>query len=39
MDAARLRDLQAPIKQRYRDEPASACVTMHAEALMRNETQ
>ena len=32
MDAAQLRDLQAPIKQRYRDEPASACVTMHAEA-------
>jgi uncharacterized OsmC-like protein len=32
MDAAQLRDLQAPIKQRYRDEPESACVTMHAEA-------
>ena len=32
MDAAQLRDLQAPIKQRYRDEPASACVTMHAQA-------
>ena len=32
MDAAQLRDLQAPIKQRYREEPASACVTMHAEA-------
>src|ERR687894_1412672 len=32
MAAAQLRALQAPIKQRYRDEPASACVTMHAEA-------
>ncbi len=32
MDAAALRDLQAPIKQGYRDDPASACVTMHAEA-------
>jgi len=32
MDAARLRELQAPIKQGYRDDPASACVTMHAQA-------
>jgi uncharacterized OsmC-like protein len=32
MDAAALRDLQAPLKQQYRDDPASACVGMHAEA-------
>ncbi|WNV76647.1 OsmC family protein [Geodermatophilus sp. DSM 44513] len=32
MDAAALRDVQAPIKQRYRDEPSSACAEMHAEA-------
>jgi uncharacterized OsmC-like protein len=32
MDAAQLRELQAPLKQRYRDEPGSACVTMSAEA-------
>ncbi len=32
MDAAQLRDLQAPIKRRYRDDPPSACVTMHAQA-------
>src|SRR3712207_1982118 len=32
MDAAALRDLQAPLKQQYRDDPASACVTMHAVA-------
>ncbi len=32
MDAAALRDLQAPLKQQYRDDPASACVSMHAEA-------
>ena len=31
MDAAALRDLQAPLKQQYRDDPASACVPMHAE--------
>jgi uncharacterized OsmC-like protein len=32
MDAAALRDLQAPLRQQYRDDPASACVGMHAEA-------
>ncbi|SNS30738.1 Uncharacterized OsmC-related protein [Geodermatophilus pulveris] len=32
MDATQLRELQAPVKQRYRDDPASACATMHAEA-------
>ncbi|MBB3082956.1 OsmC family protein [Geodermatophilus sabuli] len=32
MDAAALRDLQAPLKQRYRDDPEHARVPMHAEA-------
>ncbi|WP_448642757.1 OsmC family protein [Geodermatophilus sp. URMC 63] len=32
MDAAQLRELQAPLKQRYRDEPASARAQMSAEA-------
>ncbi|PRY51100.1 putative OsmC-like protein [Geodermatophilus tzadiensis] len=32
MDAVRLRELQAPLKQRYRDEPGSACVALSAEA-------
>ncbi|MGY1826333.1 MULTISPECIES: OsmC family protein [unclassified Blastococcus] len=32
MDAARLRELQAPLKQRYRDDPPSACAQMEARA-------
>jgi uncharacterized OsmC-like protein len=32
MDAASLRDLQAPLKQRYRDDPDSARAELHAEA-------
>ncbi|MBM7807667.1 putative OsmC-like protein [Geodermatophilus bullaregiensis] len=32
MDAVQLRGLQAPLKQRYREEPASACAQMSAEA-------
>jgi uncharacterized OsmC-like protein len=32
MDAARLRELQAPLKQRYRDDPESARAHLHAEA-------
>jgi uncharacterized OsmC-like protein len=31
MDSAALRGLQAPLKQRYRDEPAAAFVTLNAE--------
>jgi uncharacterized OsmC-like protein len=31
MDSAGLRAMQAPIKQRYRDEPATAFVTLRAE--------
>jgi uncharacterized OsmC-like protein len=30
MDAAELRDLQAPLKQRYRDEPGTARITLAA---------
>jgi uncharacterized OsmC-like protein len=30
MDAAGLRELQAPLKARYRDDPAAAIVTLHA---------
>ena len=32
MDAVQLRETQAPLKQRYRDEPGTACAQMHAEA-------
>ena len=31
MDADALRSLQAPLKQRYRDEPAAALITLKAE--------
>lgn len=34
MDAATLRAAQAPIKQRYRDDPAAARVTARAEAIL-----
>jgi uncharacterized OsmC-like protein len=32
MDAAALRELQAPLKQKYRDDPAAARASLHAEA-------
>ena len=32
MDAAALRELQAPLKQRYRDDPESARARLHAQA-------
>src|SRR3712207_5230601 len=32
MDAAELRALQAPLKQRYRDDPGTACASMAATA-------
>jgi uncharacterized OsmC-like protein len=32
MDAAQLRALQAPLKQGYRDDPATACASMEARA-------
>ena len=31
MDASALKELQAPFKQRYRDEPAAAVITLRAE--------
>ena len=31
MDADELKAMQAPLKQRYRDEPAAAVVTLRAE--------
>jgi uncharacterized OsmC-like protein len=34
MDAQRLRDLQAPLKQRYRDDPTSALVTLKASSQL-----
>lgn len=34
MNAAELRDVQAPIKQRYRDDPASARIPARAEAIL-----
>lgn len=34
MDAAQLRELQAPIKQRYKDDPAAALVPARAEARL-----
>jgi uncharacterized OsmC-like protein len=34
MDAAALKDMQAPIKARYRDDPGAAVVTLHAEGSL-----
>jgi uncharacterized OsmC-like protein len=34
MDSAALRGLQAPLKQRYRDEPSTALVTLRAEGQL-----
>ena len=34
MDRAQLRQLQAPLKRQYREDPASALVTFHAEATL-----
>lgn len=34
MDAARLKDLQAPIKARFREDPAAAVVTLAAEGAI-----
>lgn len=34
MDAEQLRALQAPIKQRYREQPESARITLHAEGRL-----
>ena len=32
MDASALKELQAPFKQRYRDEPAAAVITLRPKA-------
>lgn len=37
MDATTLRTLQAPLKQRYRDDPTSARIHAHAEATLASE--
>jgi uncharacterized OsmC-like protein len=34
MDAAALKELQAPFKQRYRDAPEAAVITLHAEGAI-----
>ncbi len=34
MDSAQLRELQAPLKQRYRDAPATAVVTLRADGAL-----
>lgn len=34
MDSARLRELQAPLKAKYRESPATAVVTLHAEGTL-----
>src|SRR5206468_7993286 len=37
MDGTELRAIQAPLKQRYRDEPAAAVVTLTAEGTLHGE--
>jgi uncharacterized OsmC-like protein len=37
MNAEELRALQAPLKQRYRDEPAAARIPAHAEAVLSHD--
>lgn len=32
MDAQKLKELQAPLKQRYKDQPQSAMVTLRAQS-------
>lgn len=34
MDAQELRAMQAPLKQRYREEPAAACITLSAQGSL-----
>jgi uncharacterized OsmC-like protein len=38
LDANALRSLQAPLKERYRDDPASAVITLRAEGLLGTES-
>ncbi len=37
MDAAALREMQAPIKQKYKDDPSAALARLHAEGDFRDE--
>jgi uncharacterized OsmC-like protein len=37
MDREDLRQLQTPLKERYRDEPAAAVITLHADGELGNE--
>src|SRR4051812_50161951 len=37
MDAAELRAMQAPIKERYKSEPAAAVITLQAKGSIENE--
>ncbi len=37
MDADKLRSLQAPLKEAYRDDPAQAVITLHAEGSVHGE--
>ena len=37
MDAASLRDTQAPLKDRYRQDPGAASITLHAEGRLGDE--
>jgi hypothetical protein len=37
MDAAELRAMQAPIKERYKSDPAAAVITLKARGLIENE--
>ncbi len=34
MDAQELKAMQAPLKQQYRDDPATACITLHAQGSL-----
>ena len=34
MDATTLREIQAPLKKKYRESPESAVVTLHAEGVL-----
>ena len=37
MDAAELRAMQAPIKERYKSDPAAAVITLKAKGSIENE--
>jgi uncharacterized OsmC-like protein len=37
MNTAQLKSIQAPLKQKYRDDPASAMITLHAEGRLNED--